>query len=317
MAKFVLLFWGLALCMLCSCRSSANFTPEELAKAQEIAKITTPDIYEIYKGTPAEYVAKKFYGLGYMRWSVREPSVYPQYYHEGVPKLAEFYDQLHKADGWKFKAALTDIPVLGKSPVIDGRLEREEGWNDGKLYKGEYILDNQTADPGNSATRWMIGVDKEAFYLAFRCQDCDIIPFCGTREIFSGRRKDPVYDGDAFEVFIRPDLKKPFYVEVQVNADGMIWPLLHKLEPVGSWQVVNSEITDHSIAAKASRTGDGFLLELRIPFKLLPGLDLDHFSFMLLRTHRDRKGNCWSSAVCPLLYNAHNVYGFIPARIKK
>ena len=123
--------------------------------------------------------------------------------------------------------------------------------------------------------------------------------------------------GDAFEVFIRPDLKKPFYVEVQVNADGMIWPLLHKLEPVGSWQVVNSEITDHSIAAKASRTGDGFLLELRIPFKLLPGLDLNHFSFMLLRTHRDRKGNCWSSAVCPLLYNAHNVYGFIPARIKK
>ena len=317
MAKSVLFFQGLVLCALCACRSSANFTPEELAKAREIAKITIPDICEKSRGTPAEYAAKQLYGLKYLRWSVREPDVVPQYYEEAVPRLAAFYDQIHKADQWKYKAPITAIPVLDKAPVIDGVLNREEGWRSARTFKGEYIIDSQTPDSNHLNTRWMIGADKDAFYIAFRCNDADIIPFNVTNGVFSGKKSHPVYEGDAFEFFIRPDLKKPFYLEVQVNADGLIWPLRNKLDPVASWQTVDTCIGNHGITAKTSRTGDGYLLEMRVPFTLLPELDRNNFSFMLLRTHRNNREKMWTSAVCPLLYNAHNVYGFIPARIKK
>ncbi|MBQ8754316.1 MAG: hypothetical protein IJZ19_04750 [Lentisphaeria bacterium] len=298
----------LLLAVLCGCRS---FTPEELAKAREIARDTFPDLYERYRGTPAEYISKRFYKLKDLCWSVREPEVWPQRYQTAVPALASFYDELHKADGWSLPGKVT-VPQLKKIPVIDGKITRDE-WNLAKVFQGEYILDEQTPDKNNTNTRWYLGVGKEAFYIAFCCKDTDIIPFTMTNEIFSGKEKNPVYEGDALEFFIRPDRQKPYYIEIQVNADALIWPLRHKLAPVDGWQVVDSKIRNHGVSAVSSRTADGYQIEMRVPFTLLPELDLNNFTFMLLRTHRDFSGKNWSSAVCPLIYNAHNVYGFIPA----
>lgn len=293
------------------CAFANGHTPEQLAKAQEIARDVSPDLYEQYKGTPAEYIVKRFYSLKWERWSVREPDILPQYFKDAVPKLAGFYDDLHKADGWTFPEKIT-VPRLKTLPVIDGKINKDE-WKNARTFHGEYLLDEKSPDPDNTATRWFFGIGENAFYVAFCCQDRDVIPFSVTHETFSGKAPQPVYEGDALEFFVRPDRKKKNYLEVQVNPDGLLWPLHHKLDPFGSWQVTDSKIKKHGIIAATSRTADGYQVEMRIPFALLPEKNLKDFSFMLLRTHRNNAGKNWSSAVCPLLYNAHNVYGFIPA----
>ena len=311
MQKIILFLSVLSLLGLCAC-SSNTFTPEQLAKAQEIAKDISPDLYEQYKGTPAEYVTKRFYELSVARWSVREPEIRSGFLNTAVPRLADFYDQLHKADNWTFKPEKVIVPRLKEDPVIDGKINKEE-WSGTASFLGEYILDMQTLDAENAVSRWFIGIGGEAFYVALDCRDQDIIPFSGMNEVFSGKAKNPIYDGDGFEFFIRPDRAKRSYVEIQVNADGLVWPLRHKVDPHGGWQVTDSKIKQHGIAAKASRTANGYQLEMRVPFSLLGEKNLKDFSFMLLRTHRDKSGKKWNSAVCPLLYNAHNIFGFIPA----
>ena len=314
MKKMVLFLPVLLLFGLCACSCSKTYTPEQLAKAQEIAKDISPDIYERYKGTPAEYMSKRFYEFNTARWSVREPEIQGKILNVAVPWLADFYDQLHKADNWTFKPAKVIVPYLKECPVIDGKINKEE-WRCAVSFRGEYILDMQNPDAANAASRWFIGFREDAFYAALDCRDADIIAFFGMNEVFSGKAKNPIYEGDGFEFFIRPDRTKRSYVEIQVSADGLVWPLRHKLDPYGGWQVTDSKIKQHGIIAKTSRTAIGYQVEMRVPFSLFGEKDLKDFTFMLLRTHRDRAGKKWSSAVCPLLYNAHNVFGFIPAEV--
>ena len=314
MQKIILFSSVLALLGLCAC-SSNTYTLEQLAKAQEIAKDISPDIYEQYKGTPAEYVTKRFYEFSVARWTVREPEIRSKFLNTAVLRLADFYDQLHKADNWTFKPERVIVPSLKKTPVIDGKVNDGE-WSRAASFCGEYILDMQIPDADNAVTRWFIGISGEAFYVALDCQDPDIIPLSGMNEVFSGKAKNPIYEGDGLEFFIRPDRAKRSYVEIQVNADGLIWPLRHKVDPHGGWQVTDSKIKQHGIVAKTSRTPNGYQLEMQIPFSLLGEKNLKNFSFMLLRTHRDKSGKMWSSAICPLLYNAHNVFGFIPAAVE-
>lgn len=296
-------FGGGIVLLVCAIAAGTGFTPQDLELAQAIAADNDPDPYQLGKGTPAEFISNRFYELRKARWIVRSGKPQGVSYKKAVRDLAEFSRLTEQAKTWKFRPNKITLPQLQKRPQLDGKLEPAE-WDNAYRFFGEYRLNEEIPDIAGKNSRWYIGYADSALYVGAEFFDPDLISWSGTD--FSTHQ--PLYLGDAFEVFLRPQTEKLYYDEYEINPAGKQWELRHKASPFGQWDMLESRTQNFRAESYVKRTEYGFCVEMRIPAKLQ-----GEFSFLLLRVHRTADGRVWQTAPFPLLYDPHNIYGYCSA----
>lgn len=170
------------------------------------------------------------------------------------------------------------------APVIDGKLDE-------KVWSAAPVIDRFPAFwagvEGGKATRARLLWDDRAFYFAAEMDDSELRSF-GTR------RNDRIWEGDVFEVFLKPSRDRPEYYEFQVNPRSVILELafpergfdfatLAARPPLGMTAVAVCQGT-------VDQTGDrdrGWTVEGRIPW-----------SVFAPSGGRPAAGSVWSFALC-------------------
>lgn len=285
------------------CAPKAEFSPEELQMAKMVAADSEPDFYCRGRGTPAEFMSNRFYTLRNARWAVRDGRTRGGVsYPDAVKQLADFYREFEKGKAWKEKPRRIVLPRLDAAPVLDGRLAPEE-WKGAAVFSGEYPIDSTEPDRNYPDSRWYVGIYRDALYVGAGFRDSDVRVHSGT----SLDEPDPIYRGDSLEVFVRPDTDRLLYREFLVNPDGKCWTLYHKASPFGKWDMLDSRV-DSGMEARTSTGPEGLCFEVKIPLRFESG---KHWSFMLVRSNRDGGRECRYSTPVPLLYDSHNIYGYI------
>ena len=230
-----------------------------------------------------------------------------------VRLFARIYDEVQTGLQWKIPVAEVSIPYLETPPDIDGRAGERE-WADALVFCKEYLL-NRTEPLKDVRSIWRVGWSGKNLYVAAEFRDSEVAAYRGR---FDTPDETPLYLGDAFELFVRPDEKSLLYYEYLVNPESELWSLVHINDPRGSWIRI---CDDFPTAAKcaARRTADGYAVELSIPLAEQYGpwwnrgpRAGDRFRMMMVRT--DRTGGAYIRTVpVPLLYEGHNIFGYMKA----
>lgn len=303
----ILLIGLLMLALLAN--SAAAYTPEEEALAKALAVDSSPDPYQLGKGTAAEYISNRYYTLRNARWTIRSGIPRGMTYGEAVKRLADFATQVQRGREWPVTPAKIVIPRLKKAPTIDGVVSPEE-WQGALTLVGEYRLGCTQQDPEYRDSRWYVGHTGQALHVAVIFRDEKIITH--SQKEFGVAR--PIYSGDALEVLIRPQLSELYYSEYQLNPANEVWELHHKASPFGQWDVLES-LTDRTNCRYRGKIQPGrYCIEVTIPLDKIPHFQPNGtFSLMMIRMHRKSPTEYWKATVQPLLYDPHNIYGYIPA----
>ncbi len=288
-----------------------TFTPEEERKAKLFAD---PAFCKQAVDSPARFQAQLRGGWEALAERLKNPR-HPRY-APTVRLFARIYDEVRMGQDWKVPVEQVVIPRLAAPPEIDGAIRPEE-WRNALVFRGEYPLNSSERSEEHSQTAWRIGWHGSCLYAAAEFRDRDIVSYHGR---FDTPDIPPLYLGDAFELFLRPLESKPLYYEYLVNPQGDLWALVHVNDPCGSWIRIND---DFATAAKTAvrRTADGYTVELAVPLReqygpwnrRAPRIG-DRFSFMMVRTNRDNGNYCRGTPV-PLLYEGHNIFGYIRAEL--
>ncbi|MDD5597239.1 MAG: carbohydrate-binding family 9-like protein [Victivallaceae bacterium] len=101
---------------------------------------------------------------------------------------------------------------------LDGRID-EAVWQD-KMVVVRFYKSRKQGEPKYQTEVYAMR-DDENLYIAAKMYDEDIVANYT-------RRDDPIFDEDAFEVFIRPDLSKNFIFEFEFSPAGVIFDALDR-----------------------------------------------------------------------------------------
>ncbi|GAC1464996.1 MAG: hypothetical protein NVSMB9_04190 [Isosphaeraceae bacterium] len=121
------------------------------------------------------------------------------------------------------RAALKGPPVTPEAicrwtrvpPTIDGKLD-DPAWEAAAVIS-RFPTFWRNADNGSGTLARLLW-DKEALYFAATMTDSELRSF-GTK------RNDTLWEGDVFEMFLKPDARRPEYYEFQVNPKSVILEL--------------------------------------------------------------------------------------------
>ncbi|MDR0933296.1 MAG: hypothetical protein LBM70_09805 [Victivallales bacterium] len=233
--------------------------------------------------------------------------------------LKEIEDDWSIAQKWTHPAPEIEIPHLAKAPVIDGNAESGE-WQGALERRGSYFINSTELQ--NDGSVWRLGWYKNKIYGSVSFSDSDMT-------FYRGRQGEPrtskrVWQGDCLEVFVQPDEKVPYYVELLLRPELSAWVLDHVLGESGFWTTIHFHF-----AAPVEVSGrilpDGYTLE----FSFEPG------SFDLARRDRDLKSgetmrmamvcmnltlreseNTVQQSFFPLLHSGHNIFGYAKIKLK-
>lgn len=201
-----------------------------------------------------------------------------------------------------------------KPPVLDGKLD-DRCWQDAAaITQFASYWDNKTPRPG---TRAYLVWDDEALYYAGTMTDAEL-------RAYGKNRNDSLWDGDVFEVFLKPTVEGPEYYEFQANPKALVFecffpkrgihPAFSEAPVLGNTAVVRLDGTlDHP--------GDkdtGWTVEGRIPWtafrptggKPKPG---DEWRFAICRYDYGPEGTkpvtMSSAPLTKLDFHQHEDYG--------
>ncbi|MBQ9788544.1 MAG: hypothetical protein IJW31_02950 [Lentisphaeria bacterium] len=289
-----------------------SYSIEDEKLALSIAFDNEIDPYMQGKNTPSEFITNRFYNLKNARWTVRSKERHGMSYEQAVKQLADFIREWEKGKNWQCKIEHRQIPFMSIVPILDGKINSIE-WSNALKFGQVYKIGSAKSLDSKEKSCFFIACDDQNFYIAAEFIDNSIHSYSDRGFINAPK---PLYMGDALEFFIRPDVNKPYYCEILVNPQALVWGLRHKINPVGSWDMLES-CTEHEIEAKTSIANNVITFEVKVPFKFISKYTkLKDFSFMLIRTNRSNSSYFGASAV-PLLYDAHNIFGYIRGSIDK
>lgn len=299
--------------LLGGCKSDPVNPLAKPSQADDRALVATisPSFYYRGKGTPAEFITNTL-GAGqpkkaiYLLMPERFSREYIDfdYSREGARKIiAGYIKDAERGFSWPEKKRETVIPATAVKPVIDGNIGTGE-WSSAQVFKGEIPLDAAGVAPSGN-TLWRVMYDREYLYFCAEVVDrdirCDVAKF--------------LFNGDSLEIFVLPDKEMQTYWEVILAPDGREFIAWHMVNPFGGHNSRNN-IRPEKLQTAIKRTSDGFAVEAAIPFSALPTLGKSlpaagaTVYFMMVRTNRD--GDHYSrSAPVPLLYDGHNIFGYI------
>lgn len=291
----------------------ASAPDEAEAKARLLA--ASSELRERAMGTPAEFAANQRGWMEEGADALLNGAADPERRARIIEIYSRIYDDIQRGLNWKETRREIVVPRLAVPPRIDG-IHASGEWHGAYRFDGEILLDTTRFVP-DEPTRWRIGWHGDKLYAAAEFHDPS--PEFYDCTLFDGPDR-PMYLGDAFELFLRPSEASLLYYEFLVNPKGKLWCLAHVNDPRGSWLRVADDLKTGAVAA-AVRTADGFSVELAVPLSELYGPGFrkrpqpgDPFTFMMVRTNRS--GEIYTrSAPVPLLYEGHNVFGYIRARL--
>lgn len=194
------------------------------------------------------------------------------------------------AAGWAFGQSARTLPAqaLATPPTIDGAIGADE-WKDAAL--AEKFWEPNSGKPAEFATQAWIGYDQSAIYVAFRCFDPDPSKIVA-REFRHGASLD---GEDSVALVI-----DPFYTR---QDEGMNFFLVNAIgtrnEQFSSGRAAKREWRGEW-DAKAKRDGEGWSVEMRIPWGMLnypaPGPNGVKMSINFARSYgRGKNEELWSN----------------------
>ncbi|MDD3154152.1 MAG: hypothetical protein PHS41_04735 [Victivallaceae bacterium] len=293
-----ILFAG-GILLLTGCRSFNSDSAELERKAH--ALLDTDAWIRSFCGTPGEYAARRRCHLD------REAAIFrgelPGDRRAAAEQLAACYDAAERGRRWQAKPMTLPIARMVAPPEIDGIVSPAERAGATEVC-GEYLLDSEQKH--SDAPRWWVGWTVDTLYFAVEFPDCDI-------QAFSGRK---IPSGDALECFLRPNPEENLYYEILVNPEGARWCLSHLASRTGSHFLLNLD-KKMKMRSDAKRSLRGYCVEIAIPANQLHGLWCaqpprigDRLEFQMVRTNLE-SGTYRKSAPFPLLYDGHNLYGWM------
>lgn len=170
------------------------------------------------------------------------------------------------------------------APVIDGKLD-DDAWSKAEII--DRFPSFWAGVDGGKVTRARLLWDDEALYFAASMDDTEL-------QSFGTKRNDRIWNGDVFELFLKPHRDRPEYYEFQVNPRSVILELafpkrgfdfatLAARPPLGMTAAAVAEGT-------VDKTGDrdrGWTVEGRIPWTVFAP-----------SSGRPAAGVVWTFALC-------------------
>lgn len=305
--KLPLLF---ALALLAGGCSPPEYTRLQEEQAYKI--VMGRPFIERGKNTPAEFAANRRGKLNHEAAILRGEC--DGDYAEAVRKLSACYAEAELGFTWTEPRRRITVPKLPDAPEIDGNIMPAE-WRNACRFTGEYLL-NQKEKLVNEPSQWYIGEHDNYLYLAAYFRDSDLCVYDAVDGV-----EPKMYEGDVFEFFLRPRPDQLIYYEFIVNPNGKSWNLMHLNDPWGDFFTLSFQL-QINVRAMANQTMTGFSVELAVPLTEFhgkwcthPAKRGDRFDFMMIRTNRN--GNAyWKSSPVPFLYDGHNIFGYIEARLE-
>lgn len=280
-------------------------TPEHRALVAQIS----PGHYRRGKDTPAEFVTSQLAHfhpvVRAIHWLLPE-RMRRDYFDFGANDVAarELIERF-RADaerGWAWKAPRREIAL----PFLPRLAEREADWEKALTFRGEIPLDRDDLAPSGE-TVWRVAHDGEYFRWRVDVRDADL----------RYARPRP-YKADSIECFIKSDPRLGQYWEVVVGPDGALFTASHQLSRESGLRSTEQWIAPERLAVSGAPIPGGYRVEGAFPFCALARTDGSlpfagaRLEFMLVRT--DAKGDdVAKSAPTPLLYDGHNVFGYLTA----
>ena len=215
---------------------------------------------------------------------------------------------------------LIHAPRAVTPPAIDGNLD-DDAWRNAAIFDRVYPFNGAepVATPG---TRWLICWDRRHLYVAFDCEDADLIAP-------SLARDEAVYKHDCVEVFLLPRFDTGVLWELVVSPSGAIYDALRTkwFDQWGSAGRVEQQIEGLRIGVAVRGTlnseadvDDGYTVELALPFDQLPEYSRtapeagETLHIMLVRLDADRH-ELKPYAFIPLLGSGHNIWNHATVRL--
>ena len=170
-----------------------------------------------------------------------------------------------------------------KPPVLDGKLD-DPCWKEAK------VIDHFAAfwkKAPRAGTRAFLVWDDEAIYYAGTMTDAEV-------KAFGTQRNDTLWEGDVFELFLKPSAERPEYFEFQGNPRGAVFemafprrgqhPVPYNKGPVLGTKAV--AVTDGTLDHPGDKD-KGWTIEGRIPWTAFE-----------LTGAKPKPGDSWLFAIC-------------------
>ncbi len=153
------------------------------------------------------------------------------------------------------------IKPLSEKLTLDGKLT-EKIWQRKADVDKFYLYGVTPKNFKGVDTKVYFTYDKDFIYVGARCQE----PAMDKIKLSARKTDDPVWKDDALEIFFAPSEKNPNYVQIVINADGVVFDLYKKFPGTSE-----SDITWNSGAVcKTFKGKDFWSLEAKIPLVNLP-----------------------------------------------
>ena len=225
-------------------------------------------------------------------------------------ELSDLRDQILLGRNWPLKEhERVAIPYASLKPSFDGDLD-SPAWAQALSFNGEFPL--ETTEMKDSGIKWKIMWDEDFLYAAAALPDQSI------KSIEYGKSQLGPWNADCLELFVMPSLRLKAYWEIVVNPAGNVFRGLHSNSRNGGFSPGPMEPLE-GLRASVKVLKDSYVVEIAVPFHEMPNYMLGNkpepgqtVYFTMVRTDDGRK-----SSLRPLLYDGHNVFGYILGSLEK
>ncbi|WP_250846904.1 carbohydrate-binding family 9-like protein [Aquisphaera insulae] len=205
-----------------------------------------------------------------------------------IPAILAFFP-IHAADEPSMATTHAVCRRASAPPVLDGKLD-DPCWKDAAAIDKFASFWSRTPRRG---TRAYLTWDDEALYWAGTMTDAEV-------RGFGERRNDHLWEGDVFELFLKPSANRPEYFEFQGNPRGLVFEMAFAERGKGPKDYHDGPALGTAIAVSVDGTLDhpgdtdrSWTIEGRIPW-----------SAFTLAGGRPKPGDVWKFAICRYDYGA-------------
>ena len=205
------------------------------------------------------------------------------------------------------------VKKTATAPTIDGKLD-EEGWQQALVNGGSfYATDGKPLPEGEAVT---VGIlwDDTNLYFGFKVTDKDIKTPYTERDstLWSGGKRGA---SDVVEIFLDPDADGKDYLELQVSPARVIFDAIFPRYRSPAWQEASKVnlAVQQAVALNGTLNDDqpdqGYVVEVAVPWKELPGVDGPPSADRLFRLNFFRLSNSgtWAAAWSPVGNDFHDM----------
>ncbi len=232
-----------------------------------------------------------------------------QEFQNAMQELTKLRELIRQGQTWPIRQReKCCIPYAASPPLVNGD-DDGQAWDNALVFSGEYPLGS--LDKVHSEIVFRLLWDEQFLYVSVTVHDLDINSISADENSKLGP-----WDADCVEIFIMPSMRMKSYWEIVVNPNNEVYDGLHSSNKLGGFSSHPEEDLE-GLRHTVKRTGSGYVVQVAIPFNELPNYMLGNkpekgqiLYFTVLRVDNGNR-----SALRPLLYDGHNIFGYQEATL--